>query len=213
MWLSFRDKLKQEIEKGLPGESAHLPMSPLNRLPSSIAITQTENYRFSAVACILHPRGNSLEIVLIERPTYDGAHSGQIAFPGGKMEESDPNDEFTARRECFEEIGIELKDEHYLGKLTDVFIPISSFVMHPHLYFVENLPEFNPDIREVASILCVDFFKNINEQNIERKDLPTQQKFVLKNVPGFLVKDKFVWGATALVLNELRELLKRISLS
>lgn len=211
MPVDYKSLLQQEIAKGLPGEAAHLPMLPLNRPLSSVALLDQKDYRFSAVACILYQDDQGLKIILIERPTYDGAHSGQVAFPGGKMEKDDVTDEFTARRECFEEIGIQLKDVHYIGKLTDVFIPISGFIMHPHLYYLDVLPTMIPDAREVEQILTLNVRDFQSQAFRERRDLPTQQGFILKNVPGFHLNEHFIWGATALVLNELCELLKRVS--
>ncbi|MES2799357.1 MAG: CoA pyrophosphatase [Bacteroidota bacterium] len=209
----LKSLLISALNQGLPGESAHLPMAPLNRKISSLAIQDADNYKVSAVAVIISEQNNQHQVILIERPTYDGAHSGQIAFPGGKMEPTDANHEFTARRECFEEIGLALQDEHYIGQLTDVFIPVSSFLMHPHLYYVSEELSFTPDIREVASILSVTL-ETFNKEEVRiTKDLPMQKEYILKNVPGFHIQNKFIWGATALVLNELNELLKRTKIA
>ena len=84
-------ELKKKFNKSLPGESAHIEMAPLNRPISSEALKNVENCRESAVSIILYPHENKLNSLLIQRPVYEGTHSGQIAFPGGKTEDDAPN--------------------------------------------------------------------------------------------------------------------------
>lgn len=207
---AFKEQLLDAMALGLPGEAAHLPMMPTNRPLSNEALKSLTNYRSSAVAVIILELEEHHQVILIQRPTYDGAHSGQVAFPGGKMEESDTDHEFTARRECFEEIGFRLRDEHYIGKLTDVYIPVSGFLMHPHLYFVKEEISFVADSREVDEILLTDLSLLMQEEVRISKTLEIAKGANLKNVPGFEIEGRFIWGATSLVLNELLHLLQRV---
>ena len=100
---------------------------PVNRPFTSTSLASKPDYRKSAVGIVLYPEVATANCVLIERPSYDGAHSGQISFPGGKMDLEDPHLEYTARRECFEEIDLPMESGQLIGGLTDVYIPVSNF--------------------------------------------------------------------------------------
>jgi 8-oxo-dGTP pyrophosphatase MutT (NUDIX family) len=208
----FIERLKKQIEFDLPGEAAHSELSPNHLSSSSEALKQSTDHRISSVAIVLQQTSsNQLSLILIQRPHYEGAHSGQISFPGGKKDVTDPNTEFTARRECFEEIGLSLDDQNYIGKLTDVFIPISKFLVHPYLYFYSKTITFNPDDREVSEIITCDLTQLIAPENRSNMEILLPNGLVQRTVPCFLIGEKKVWGATALILNELKELLLRIA--
>jgi len=204
------ERIKHQIKTNLPGESAHLEMSPLNRPLSSVALKETDDYRISSVAVVLHQiKPDEISLILIQRPHYEGAHSGQISFPGGKKDPTDPDSEFTARRECLEEIGLCLQSDNCLGKLTDVYIPVSKFLVHPYLYMYTEEVEFVPDEREVSQILNFDLKLLTDPKSRSMMDIQFPNGLSLKKVPCFIFDEKKVWGATALVLNELRELFIR----
>src|SRR3989339_1430524 len=98
----------------LPGKEAHLKMAPSPRVITLVQeLAPPAQARESAVLVFLTPpklagREQLLdwELLLIRRNTYDGVHSGQIAFPGGKRDSEDPDLIATACREAFEELGI-----------------------------------------------------------------------------------------------------------
>ena len=105
-------------------------MAPVGRKKMNELSLKAQTYKPSAVLillCVNHT-GQTF-IPLIERMSYDGAHSGQISLPGGKFEERDINLQTTALRECEEEIGI--KGVAILGSLTELFIPVSQFKVQP----------------------------------------------------------------------------------
>ena len=206
----FRDVLKHAIEKGLPGEAAHLRMSPLKRPLSSFAIKEAETIRESAVAIILFPNENTHHCILIQRPIYDGTHSGQVSFPGGKKDLEDIHLEFTARREAFEEVGIELTENLLVGELTDVFIPVSGFKVKPFIYYHETLPSLKADEREVSEIFTFTIDELLNNDSFSTMEIKFPNGITQKNIPCFNLSNKQIWGATALILNELRELILNI---
>lgn len=206
----FRDVLKHAIEQGVPGEDAHLRMSPLKRPLSSLAIKEAENIRESAVAIILFPNENTHHCILIQRPIYDGTHSGQVSFPGGKKDLEDIHLEFTARREAFEEVGIELNESLLVGELTDVFIPVSSFKVKPFIYYHETLPSLKADEREVSEIFTFTIDELLSEDSFATMEIKFPNGISQKNIPCFNLSNKQIWGATALILNELRELILNI---
>ena len=203
----FREKLKTAIVNGIPGETSHLRMSPLKRPLSSIALKEASSIRESAVAIILFPKENSHHCILIQRPIYEGTHSGQVAFPGGKKDFDDENLEYTARREAFEEVGIQLTEALLIGELTDVFIPVSGFNVKPFIYYHNSIPELQPDEREVSEIFTFTIDELLDEQSISTMEVLFPNGIIQSNIPCFNLSNKQIWGATALILNELRDLI------
>ena len=203
----FLDKIKQEISERLPGETAHLKMSPEHRILSSAALKNAQNIRESAVAIVLYRIDDRIECILTQRPIYAGNHSGQVSFPGGKKDFSDENLEATARRECFEEIGIPREKGILLGKLTDVYIPVSGFLVKPFVFYHRELPDLIPDKREVAEILRFSLFDLKKETLISYTEIRLDDGTIFRNIPYFNLANKKVWGATALILSEIKEIL------
>lgn len=208
---SFQEHLSRLLTGDLPGETAHLRMHPLNRKASSIAKAEATDFRESAVAVILFEADGDMQCILIQRPTYIGNHSGQVSFPGGKREVEDDSLEVTAMRECLEEIGVDLKNATALGRLTPVFIPVSGFLVEPYLFLLPEPPVFIPDEREVEAVLTISLQELLREENIQAMDITVSTEMVLKDVPYFRLSDKQVWGATAFILSELREILLQLS--
>ena len=201
----FVKTFKKVTENGLPGVGAHAPLIPVNRI-SQPPIGDT-SHRSSAVGIILHPVESSIHFILIKRPDYVGFHGGQVSFPGGKMDEDDSSLEHTARRECFEEINLPLGLGKCIGELSEVYIPVSSFIMHPYIFFVEEIPFLTPDPREVESIISFDVFDITNPEKLKTMDIKLANGILRKDIPFFDIDGHKVWGATAMVLAELREIL------
>ena len=119
--------------------------------------------------------------------------------------------EETARRECYEEIGIPVEKGKLLGELTSVFIPVSSFIVRPFLFFHDEIDELIPNEREVAEIVTFQLLDLLGEHVISTMEIPLTNGTFMREVPYFDLESKKVWGATALILNEMRELLLRIN--
>lgn len=206
----FLTSFRQTLEFGLPGEDAHQLLMPLKRPLSSAAKARTNDYRESAVGIVLHPYQNSIHCILIRRPSYEGAHSGQISFPGGKRDADDIDLEFTARRECLEEIALPHQHAELIHPLTEVFIPVSKFSVQPYIFFTDNLPELRPDEREVEEIISFDLFELTRHDAIPTTSIPINAGFTMKDVPYFDIHGHVVWGATAMMLAEMKVLLERM---
>ncbi|MBK6978503.1 MAG: CoA pyrophosphatase [Cytophagaceae bacterium] len=173
------------------------------RLKSTI---QPNNYtRQSAVLILFYPFQNQAFVPLILRPAYDGTHGGQMALPGGKIEPSDENLIRTALREAQEEIGIKAIDVSILGKLTDVYIPVSNFNVLPVVGTIPYRPEFFPDATEVEKIFEISILDLLANENIEFRNVHVPNGTM--NVPGFDVHGQWLWGATALIFQELKDLI------
>jgi 8-oxo-dGTP pyrophosphatase MutT (NUDIX family) len=202
------DELLKLFQNGLPGEEAHLEFSPI-RQKSSEALENAREVRDAAVAIVIYPSENELYSLVIERQTYDGTHSGQISFPGGKVEESDQNLMQTAIRECFEEIGLQLNEIDFISELTSVFIPVSGFHVRPFIFYQEIEPtNFILSEREVYQLAHISLSELTKDENVVLKSLKVGN-MTLKDVPHFKLNEVEIWGATALMLNELKHLLKK----
>lgn len=188
---------------------AQYRMAPLNRERIDISGLKEEQFRQSAVMIVFClDENNAFYIPLIERFEYAGAHSAQISLPGGKRDPLDVSLEQTALRECYEEIGIR-ENIRVAGQLSKVFIPVSGFLVQPYVgVCMDKNPVFLPDAREVKKIINLridDFLDHttIKKGTIHYKELEIE-------TPYFSVEDRKVWGATAMILSELKEIVSAI---
>ncbi|WP_347053079.1 NUDIX hydrolase [Flavobacterium olei] len=209
--MNFQDFLKYVpniIPFELPAVSSHLKMAPKERIEGLKSLDlNTLNPRMAAVMMLFYPKQNQTHLVLIVRNTYEGVHSAQIAFPGGKFEKSDFNFENTALRETSEEIGVEPEKIEIIKPFTPMYIPPSNFLVHPFLGFSKEELVFYPDIREVAGIIELPLNVFLDDNIIMEARLSTSYGANIL-VPAFNIQDHVVWGATAMILSELRDVLK-----
>ena len=144
-----------------------------------------------------------LTTIFIERPINDSIHSGQIAFPGGKMDDTDANPAETAIRETEEEIGVPKSSIEVIGTLSQLFIPASNFLVIPHIGVIKQQPKFFPNPDEVRSLIPVTISSLLKlKQDI--REFPTS--YGLLQAPYFALKGHAVWGATAMMISEFREM-------
>jgi 8-oxo-dGTP pyrophosphatase MutT (NUDIX family) len=187
-------------------EADHLAMLPVGRTLSSEALEKMDSHRESAVGIHCYKNHDAhYEILLIQRSEYQGKHSGQIAFPGGKMEIDDPDLVHTARRECFEEVGISMHEGDLIRSLSPVYIPVSNFKMTPYFFYHEKCPTLQLNEREVQQIIPLSLESLAHQLPIEHRTLEIEvNSLFTREVPGFSHGPHWIWGATALVLQQLR---------
>lgn len=200
------EDIRKHLTYRLPGEEAHIPMSPSGRGRSSEAIKHAINYRKSAVAFVIYEKNKVLKGILTERSPYRGMHSGEVCLPGGKMEISDTDLKQTAIRETVEEIGLKYEGFELLGELTPVFIPVSNFSIQPYVFYYTEPPTFIPNIREVAEIFSFPIHQLFDEKIIKKTRIEISGRRVLDDIPYFEINNKVVWGATALILHEFKKM-------
>lgn len=204
----FLEHLYQQFQRELPGLSAHALMAPSKR-PTAAQAKVSANPKLSAVMVLFYPVDYKPHFCLMQRPTYEGTHSGQVSFPGGKMEPEDDSLKTTALRETFEEVGVEQDKIQVMGELTQVYIPPSNFLVSPFVGFLDERPTFVPDDYEVAEVLEVPVTTLLDDSIIKRGKIPVGSMGIKVNAPYFEIHQKIVWGATAVMLSELREMLRR----
>lgn len=200
---SWLNRFTEILNSELPGEVAHKDMIPYRPLTSEMMV-DAEDYRESSVAILLYQENQEWKSVFIERPSYEGVHSGQIAFPGGKKDLTDTDLVETAIREMHEEIGFYDPNLELLGQLTKVYIPVSKFLVYPHVFLTHEQPIFTPDAYEVKDILPFSLFEILEESRLIQTTVQTGNGVRIKNVPAFQIQEKYVWGATCLIVNELK---------
>ncbi len=203
-FLKYVPKIKQEK---LLAEQAHLKMVPLERILDVEKINKNANKpRKAAVMMLIYPKNNKSHLALIVRNTYPGVHSAQIGFPGGKVELEDSTLTHTALRETHEEIGIHPDKIEVIKNFTTVFIPPSNFVVAPFLGISYSELEFIEQKEEVAGIIEFPLLDFLNEKTIVKKIMNTSYGNNIE-VPTFKINDHYVWGATAMMMSELKEVL------
>lgn len=197
-------KLEARLKAPLPGSEAHLRMAHITR---RLYMGAPLDAKQAAVLIALFPKNEEWHIVFIQRNANDrDHHGGQISFPGGKAEPSDGSMLNTALREAEEEVGIASQEVNVIGKLTELYIPVSNFQVHPFLGYLEGPASYKLQEEEVSGVLEVPL--SHFQQSAVRKvtDIRINPHLTLKNVPYFDVDGQVLWGATAMMLNELMEL-------
>lgn len=202
-------RLRDRLLRPLPGLSAHVKVMSYVRQSANAVRERRTDYREGAVLVLLYPNSGTWHTTLIVRPNYEGVHSGQIAFPGGRRDADDPDLVFTALREAEEEVGVIPASVELLGELSEIYIPPSNFLVRPIVGTVSERPNFRPDPREVAGILEVPLSHFMTADAI-RKETVRMSSGLQMTVDGFLVDGHLVWGATAMMLAELRAVLSEL---
>ena len=197
------NKIFQAFDGPLPGKKAHKELAPYR---SEIELDfKNKNPKIASTLLLIYPKNGETFFCLIERQEYEGTHSNQISFPGGKNESGESMKE-TALRESKEEIGIDPISINIIGELTQVFVPPSNFLIHPFVGYCDFTPDFKPNEREVKRII------EVNIENLFKKDVIKVKKMSFKKssgtinyeVPYLDLNNKIVWGATSVILNEFR---------
>lgn len=198
-WQEWIKIIEKSRSHPLPGASAQFQMAPVSRRREG---APDSTYRNSAVMIALcQDHSDNPFIPLIVRNEYKGAHSGQVSFPGGKVEEVDENFEATAKRECMEEIG--LSELETIRALTPLYIPVSNFLVHPFISLSTTPnPTFSINEREVNKVIRCYLNELLMAPLHENTAIKVGEITLL--APAFKIDNQVIWGATAMMLNEVR---------
>ncbi len=198
------DLLKKRLQKDLPGSKAHFEMVPASRLNNPRKANSKS--KKSAVLLMIYEKIKIPYIVLIIRAKGSNPHSGQISFPGGKYEKFDDSIVDTALREANEEIGVNIDNLKVIGQLTNIYIPVSDFIVYPIVAFHQGKLNLKANKSEVSEILEVPIsdFLDAKNKGLAKVDA----RGTLIDAPVFNIQNKKIWGATAMILNEFIYILK-----
>lgn len=206
MFQNIKTYLKDALQNELPGADAHNKMLPPGRRLKSHD-HELSSVKLSSVLVLIFPMDGKLYTCLTKRPSTMKFHAGQISFPGGKVEKEDASAEKAALREAWEEVGIEPSAIEILGKLSDFYLEISQFSIQPFLAWTDQKPEFSLNLHEVEELILFPLSDFVENENILETELQTLTGLLKINY--FPHEGRIVWGATAMILSELIEILKK----
>lgn len=203
---SFHEYLLERTDKGLPGRDAQLKMSPVPLDPDFVLPRQkSDTAHPSSVLIPLYPDGNDhLHIILTVR-TENIRHAGQISFPGGRQE-GDETLEETALRETEEEIGIQRNQIKIAGNITPLYLHRTDNQITPFVGFLDEKPELILNPAEVKEAFTTPLNSLITSENFAKEEW--ELSYATFKVPYWKIHEVPLWGATAMMMNELLELYK-----
>lgn len=194
----------------LPGAIAHANAAPLGRMKVLEQFNRAiKTPQLAAVLILIYPKDNHSHFVCIKRNAYPGVHSAQISFPGGKCDTQDANLCATALRETYEEVGIPESKIKVLRPLSELYIPPSNFLVTPYLAMSETPITFSPNPAEVQRVLEIPIDMILNEKHWISQKIKTSYAVSI-DVPGWQIDGEFIWGATAMMLSEVKACLNKV---
>ena len=208
MYSALIQNLIVRLKRELPSALAH---DPLRAIPVGQIRPKFDTNlppRLGSVLILLYESNGEIKFPLIKRPDYPGAHGGQISLPGGKTEPGE-NPIGTALREANEEIGVHSPHVSILGRLSEFHVLPSNFLITPVVGTIAYTPHFIPDAYEVAKIVNGNISDLIKDDAVVTTEILAAGQYRMQ-APHFIVEDEIVWGATAMMLNEFRMILREI---
>lgn len=187
-------------------------MIPFGRRSRAMEAQSNPNPKLSAVIFLIYPEDGKAKTALILRGTYNGTHSAQIGLPGGKKDPTDVDLEETALRELNEEIGVDGDEVKILGALSEVYIPPSGFLVKPYVGIMDRKPTFRLDPREVEELIEVEIEHLFDEDRVQIGPVEVNNGAMKIKAPYFDVFGHKVWGATAVMLFELKHYVLNLGL-
>ena len=201
-----RDDLLSAFQKPLPGRASHDQLMSYHRPHAHEARLLVPPPKESAVIMLLFEKMEEWNTLFIERPTNQGTHSGQLAFPGGKLEADETHAE-AALRETFEEVGVLPDALEIIGQLTELYIPPSHYIVQPFVAIAREPLTWTINPSEVVRTLEVPLHTLLHKEALGSHLVELNQNGTRLQVSGFSIEDKILWGATAMMIQEFRQLL------
>ncbi len=208
---NFAEQIPKIKNLPLPGRQAHYKLAPEIRIRELEAgRILKKNPRKAGVMALFYPDAASqTRLLFIMRNSYNGIHSRQVAFPGGKQEKGDPSILATALRETREEVGVITKQVEVVRGVSEVYIPPSNFEVQPFVGLYHKPSPFVLQEEEVEHLIEVPLAQVLDDEFLTSQILSTSYAQNIE-VPAFQLEGYTVWGATAMMLNEIRELIKQV---
>lgn len=201
---SILDLLKAQIQGSKPGLPAQLRMAPDHRRHEKTYQEVGDSCLRAGVLILLYPVKDRLHVALTLRSTRVAHHQAQISFPGGSNDAGESLVE-TALREAREELNVAPDSLRILGELTPLYVPPSNYCIYPVVAATDHRPDFKAAPDEVAEVIEVPLDHLLNPGNIRREQWALHGLEV--TVPFYLYHGHKIWGATAMILAELLNLI------
>jgi 8-oxo-dGTP pyrophosphatase MutT (NUDIX family) len=208
MYSVLINNLIERLKRELPSALAHDPLRAVPVGSIKPKFRADAPARPGSVLILLYEDEGEIKFPLIKRPEYAGAHGGQISLPGGKSEAGE-NSIDTALREAQEEIGVDSRHVTVIGRLSEFHVIPSNFLITPVVASMDHKPELIPDPYEVAGILTGRVSDLIREDAVGITEILAAGHYRMK-APHFKIEGQIVWGATAMMLNEFRMIVREI---
>ncbi|MEP1032019.1 CoA pyrophosphatase [Ekhidna sp.] len=199
--------LEKRVQLPMPGDAAHQKMKPVLANGAPLKLKHSTQPRKGGVLILLYEDSGIVRFPLIQRPNYEGIHSGQMALPGGRYEEEDQDQFQTALRESNEEIGVDQRKVEIIGSLSEFFVAASNYLVLPVIGKIDFKPKFVPEPREVHDVVTPPIRHLVDPVRLKEKEIIVRNGFKL-HCPYFDLEGRTVWGATAMMLSEMVEILK-----
>jgi|TARA_A100001011_G_scaffold174912_1_gene183598 8-oxo-dGTP pyrophosphatase MutT (NUDIX family) len=202
---SFLEFVPKIRELNLPGLAQQLKMAPPFR--KQLIEQPIDNPKRAAVVCLFHEGiDHKTFFYLIRRSNYPGVHSNQIGFPGGQIDSTDKSPWDAAKRELEEEIGISANGVTLIKEITPLYIPPSRFLVDCFIGYTDGKTELMIDANEVQEVITVAVHEFLNANS----GFSSQVGSNGVEVPIYTLSDNIVWGATAMMLAEIKSILSQV---
>lgn len=196
--------LENRLKENKPGLQSQLKLS-VQPPPSTLTVNEAKGHCLPAGVLILfYPKNGRIHLVFIQRTATVNHHPNQISFPGGQKDDGESIEE-AALREAWEELGIEANNLKIIGQLTPLYVQPSNYCIYPVVAVTEKPPEFKSNPMEVAEIIEVPLDHLLNPENLRQEIWTLRGRDVL--VPFYYYQGYKIWGATAMILAELLDIL------
>jgi len=171
--------------------------------PHLVDELKLEKGTLSAVLVIIHFRDGKPHIILTKRSNELKNHAGQISCPGGTFSNSDKDLMNTALRETFEELGVKIDEKDIVGNLRSVHTLTSDFTIVPYVAILETVGSLNPDRKEIDAVLDLPLL------NLLKTMTPDHEHTSFGELYKFEYDGNVIWGATARILKQLYDIMRK----
>ncbi len=202
----IKERVGNNLE--LPGWKSHKKMAviPINNITEK-AFISPKGAKQASVGIVVFQENNKLFFFLTKRTENVEHHKGQVSLPGGAIEKNESAMD-ASLRETYEEIGIDSSTLRILGELSSLYTPVSHFNIHVFLWYSNTKPDISIDNNEVEKVYRISFDELTNNNLVTHT--PIIKSGIKINVPAYHFNECICWGATAMILTELKDIIKEL---